>query len=60
MQCEKSQEKTTIKREVPNFPKVSKIAIFREIAKWVPCETFANISKMTQAKSIGNASLMTN
>ena len=38
--CKKPHEKTAIRREMTLFPKVSKTAVFRKIAKGGPRENF--------------------
>ena len=58
--CNKRHEETPIRREMTIFPKVSKSAVFCEIAKRGPGENFPKMAdflgKFRKVKRIGNTS----
>ena len=58
--CKKPHEKRPIRREITLFLKVSKMAIFRKVAKGGPKKKFSKIAdflvELRKAKKIGNTS----
>ena len=58
--CKKPHEKRPIRREITLFLKVSKMAIFRKVAKGGPKENFQKspdfLVELRKAKKIGNTS----
>ena len=62
MLCKKPHEKRPIRGEITFFAKVSKMAIFRKIAKWGTKGKFSKMAdflvELRKAKKIGNTSFL--